>query len=386
MKSSLEENLQDLLKPIKIGEIVEGRVVGKGRSSLYIDLGSQGTGIVFGREFYDARDIIKNLKEGDKIFVKVLDLKNEDGYIEVSLLAAGKEIAWKKLKKMKEEKTQLTVKILGANKGGLLAEVEGIQAFLPASQLSQEHYPRVESADPSQIVRELQKLIGKELEVHILDIDPEEEKLILSEKIKEAERIQELLSAYKVGDIVEGEVTGITDFGAFVKFGTKESSGEGEELRGIIHISELDWDLVEKPEEILQVGQNVEAKIIKIEGDRVFLSIKAMKPDPWEKIEEKYKIGDVIRGMTVKFNPSGALVKIAPGLYGLCHISEFGTRKKMQESLQLGQEYDFTIVQLEPKEHKMALKLTQKPQEKSISEIDIDRLLEEGGAQDETHK
>jgi small subunit ribosomal protein S1 len=376
MKSSLGENIQDLLRPLKIGEIVEGKVVGSGRSSLYIDLGRYGTGIVLGKEFYYAREEIKNLKKGDTVFIKVIDLKNEDGYVEVSLRAAGREIAWGKLRKMKEGKTPLTVKVLGANKGGLLSEVEGIQAFLPTSQLSKEHYPLVENADPAQIVRELQKLIGQELEVHILDLDPGKEKLILSEKIKESERVQELLGAFQIGEVVNGEVTAITDFGAFVKFAAKDP--HAAEVEGLIHISELDWDLVEKPQEILQVGQKVQAKIIKLEGDRALLSLKAMKPDPWEKIEGKYQVGESVRGQVLKFGPFGALVRIAPGIYGLCHISEFGTRRKMQESLELEKEYDFTILQFEPKEHKMVLAPAQKSYEKQVNALDIERILEEG--------
>lgn len=368
------------MRPLKVGEIVEGRVVGTGRSSLYLDLGIHGTGIILGREFYEARDAIKNLKEGDTVFVKVIDSKNDEGYVEVSLRAAGKEIAWEKLKKMREENTPLLVKILGANKGGLLAEIDGIQAFLPASQLNQEHYPHVENADPSKIVRELQKLIGQELEVHILDLDAKEGKLILSEKLKEAEKIKELLQTCKVGDIVEGEVTGLTDFGAFVKFsmpapGEKQSK---EYVEGLLHISELDWGLVKHPSEILQVGQNIKVQIMKIEGNRVFLSLRAMKPDPWEGIDKKYKAGDIVQGTVAKFSPLGALVQVAPGVQGLCHIAEFGTRTKMRQSLEIGKEYDFVILQLEPKERKMTLKFAEKIQTATRDTLDedIEKALE----------
>lgn len=338
-----------------------GTVVGQGRSALYIDLGPWGTGLVFGREFQSARDLIKRLKRGDHIFGKIIEVENDDGYIELSLQAAGKELAWEKLRNAKENKTPLKVKILGANKGGLLTEVSGMQAFLPASQLSAEHYPRVENADQSQILHELQKFIGQELEAHILDLDPREEKLILSEKIKEAEKIKELLSAYKVGDVVEGEVSGVVDFGAFIRFpaGQDATDKKTECLEGLCHISELDWKMVEHPEEILKVGQKIKAKIIKIEGDRVFLSLKALKKDPWAEIETKYAKGTLVRGKVTKLNPFGAFIEIAPGIQGLCHISEFGTKEKMEESLLLNQEYGFEILQIDPRDHKMALKLSQ---------------------------
>lgn len=372
-----KNNLYDLygsIKPPKVGNLVEGIVVGGGRSSLYLDLGAIGTGIVLGREFYVSRDIIKKLKKGDKVYAKIVDLENEDGYIELSLQAADKEIAWKELEKQKEEKIPIKVKILGANKGGLLAEVSGISAFLPSSQLSQEHYPKVENAEPAQIVRELQKLVGKELEVYILDIDPKEEKLILSERVKEIEKIKELLAAYKIGDVVEGTVTGIVDFGCFVTFPPKskdleEGKPEGVEekivfdegkavsIEGLCHISELDWQLVEKPENIVQIGQKVKAKIIKIEEDKVFLSLKALKKNPWEEAALKYKKDDVVRGKVVKLNPFGAFVEVAPNVQGLCHISEFGTKEKMEEALKVGEEYEFIVLQIEPKEHKMGLKL-----------------------------
>lgn len=361
-----QNNLYGGLKPPKVGDLVEGTIIGSGRSAIYIDLGPWGTGIVLGREFYTARDEIKNLKRGDKVFAKVIDLENEEGYVELSLQGANKEIAWENLRKTKENKEPIMVKILGANKGGLLAEVSGISAFLPVSQLSSEHYPKVENADPGQILRELQKFIGKELKVYILNLNPREEKLILSEKAVETEKIKKLLEGYKVGDVVEGEITGIVDFGTFIKFkpktvatqtvDLKEETEDKEEqaLEGLIHISELDWQPIAKVEDVINVGQKVQAKIIKIEEDRVFLSLKALKPDPWEKME--HKKGDIVKGRVTKINLFGALVEIAPGIQGLCHVSEFGTRTKMEEALKIGQEYEFTILQLDSKEHKMILR------------------------------
>lgn len=354
-----KNNLYDLystIKPPKVGDLVEGVVIGGGRSALYLDLGNMGTGVVIGREFYASRDEIKKLKKGDKIYVKIVDLENEDGYIELSLHAAGKEIAWEELKKKKEEKIPIKVKIIGTNKGGLLTEVSGISAFLPSSQLTQEHYPKVENADPAQIVRELQKVVGKELEVYILDLDPKEEKLILSEKLKEVERTKELLAAYKIGDVVEGTVTGLVDFGVFITF----PNDQEEKIEGLCHISELDWQLVEKPEDIVQIGQKVRAKIIKIDGDKVFLSLKALKKDPWKEAVLKYKKDDTVTGKVVKLNPFGAFVEVAPGVQGLCHIAKFGTKEKMEEVLKVGESYDFIIVQIDGNEHKMELKLAQR--------------------------
>jgi small subunit ribosomal protein S1 len=280
-------------------------------------------------------------------------LENEEGYIELSLRGASKELTWEVLKQKKEKGEFLIVKILGANKGGLLTEVSGIPAFLPVSQLLPEHYPRVERAEASKILTALQKFIGKELKIKIFDLDPREEKLILSEKIQEVEKIKEILKNYKIGQVVEGEITGITDFGAFMKFGPKN-------LEGLIHISELDWKLIENPSEIVKVGEKVKAKIIEISDDKISLSLRALKKDPWKDIEKKYKKGDVVPGKVTKFNPFGAFVQITPKIQGLCHVSEFGTKAKMEEILKINKKYNFQILSIDPAEHRMSLKLVEK--------------------------
>ncbi len=345
------ENKNDLLKPPRAGEIVEGKIIGFGRSTAYLDLGALGAGIIYGREFLESKNTLKNLKIGDKLFAKIVDLKNDDGYTELSLAAADRELGWERLGHQKELAETIKVRILNANKGGLLVETEGVQGFLPVSQLSPEHYPRVEGADKNKILTELQKLIGQELEVKIITLDPRKEIFILSEKATEIEKLKEILKKYKTDEVVEGEITGVVDFGAFLRFGQ-------ENLEGLIHISELDWQLIEDPSEIVKVGEKVKAKIIEITPDgRVFLSLKALKKDPWEKIEEKHKKGDKIKGKVTKFNPFGAFVEIAPKIQGLVHISEFGTKAKMEESLKIGEKYNFQILQIEPKEHRLTLKM-----------------------------
>lgn len=354
----------NLIKPPRMGEIVEGKIIGRGQSSIFVDLGAIGTGIIYGKEFYDAKENLKNLKNGDPLFAKITELENEDGYIELSLSGASRELNWENLKQMKEKGDLLTVRILGANKGGLLAEVSGIQAFLPVSQLSPEHYPRVEGADTTKILRELQKFINQDLEVKIFDIDSREGKLILSEKAKETEKIKEFLKNFKAGDVVEGEITGITDFGAFIKFlpledVAREDGAKKIELEGLIHISELDWQLIEDPAELVKIGEKVKAKIIDISNNKISLSLKALKKDPWLEIEKNYKKSDKVSGTVTKFNPFGAFIKITPEIQGLCHISEFGTKTRMEEKLKIGDKYDFQILEIRPEEHRMSLKLTE---------------------------
>ncbi len=343
---------KDLIQPPRAGEVVEGKVIGIGKSALYLDLGAFGTGIIYGKEFKEAKNTLKDLNIGDKVSAKVINLETEEGFVDLSLRKANQEMAWEKVKEKKEKSESIKVSISEVNKGGLLTELFDIPAFLPVSQLSPANYPRVEDGDPGKILKELQKFIGQEIEVKILDISQKENKLILSEKAKAAEEIKDILEKYKVGDIVDGEVTGISNFGVFIKFG-KNKDG----LEGLIHISELDWKLIEDPSEIVKVDQKVKAKIINIEKNRVFLSLKALKKDPWKDVEKKYKKGDIIKAKVIKFKPFGALVQVTSNIQGLIHISEFGSQGKMEEALKVGEKYDFEISLIDPAEHKIVLKL-----------------------------
>lgn len=348
MKSLLEK--EDNLKPLKVGQIIDGKIIGRGRSALFLDISPFGTGIIYGKEFYDARDELRNLDKGATVSAKVVDLDNEDGYIELSASDASQELAWGTLEEKRKQGELLTVKILGANRGGLLSKISSVPAFLPVSQLKSEHYPRIKGADSNKILEALKGFIGQELEVKIFDLSQKEGKLILSEKAKESEKIKEILKNYKVGNLVKATVTGITDFGAFVNFGQ-------EKLEGLIHISELDWAIVENPSKIVKMGQEIEVKIIEISNNKVFLSLKAMKKDPWQDVEKKYKKGDIIKGKAVKFNPFGVFVQVEEKIQGLAHVSEFGSQEKMKEVIKIGEKYNFKVLSIEPKEHKITLAL-----------------------------
>ncbi|MDP3710236.1 MAG: S1 RNA-binding domain-containing protein [bacterium] len=336
--------------PLKEGDIVDGKMMEKKGARVFIDLGSRGVGLIYGREYHNAQDIVKGLSPGDPISAKVVDVDNEDGYVELSLKEAGEERRWIDLKKIKQDGQILELPVLEANRGGLMLEAKGIKGFLPASQLSSKNYPRVEGGDKEKVYQELQKLVGQTIKVKILDFSPEENKLIFTEKELNQEAVRSALSKYKIGDEIEGEVTGVVDFGAFVKFGEAE-------LEGLIHISEIDWALIGNPRDVLKTGEKIKAKIIDVQGDRVALSLKALKDDPWLKIEERYKKDDEVKGKVTKLNPFGAFVQLDKDFQGLAHISEFGTEDKLQEALKLGQEYTFKILLIDPKEHKMALGL-----------------------------
>jgi small subunit ribosomal protein S1 len=331
----------------KIGDLVEGKVIEKKGSSLFIDLGPYGTGVIYGREFINARETVRSLKTGDVVTAKVVGPANENGYIELSLKEAGQEIVWREAEEYQRKRISLTLPVLDANKGGLILEWKDIQGFLPASQLRLKHYPRVEGGDKEKILDELKKLVGTNLNVLIIALDPQEGKLIFSEKGTEADELKDIIAKYKVGDILECEITGVVDFGVFVKI--------EDGLEGLVHISELDWSLVENPADLFKAGDKVNCQIIEIKDDKISLSIKALKPNPWTSAQEKYKKGDIVKGVIIKFNKHGALASIEEGIAGLVHISEFGNEKEMKEKMELGKSYLFQIVLFEPESHRLIL-------------------------------
>lgn len=341
----------------KTGEIVEGVVIEKRGGRIYIDLGLRGIGLIYGREYYEAQELLKGLKPGDSITSKIVETDNEEGYVELSVKEAGREKNWDDIKKIMESGEPLVLKVAEVNRGGLVLEYKGIKGFMPVSQLSSKNYPRVPGGDKEKIHEELRKFLNKELTVKIIDISPAEEKLIFSEKSNESAEIQQKLSKFKTGDIIEGEITGLTNFGAFVTF--------DDGLEGLIHISEIDWQLIENPSDVLKMNEKITAKIIGMEKEKVALSLKALKEDPWLKASDKYKRGEVINGTVVKYNPFGAFVKLDEEIQGLLHISEFGNEAKMKEEIALNQEYELKILSVDPKEHRLGLGLLKNHPEKT---------------------
>ncbi len=353
----LEEN------PVKIpqiGDVLEGVVIDITSNSLLLDLGALGTGIVLGKEIKDGLAVGK-VKKGDKVGATLIDLENEEGYIELSIREASYERAWDDLESKRDAMGAVMTKVLDANKGGLMVEVNGITGFVPVSQLSSEHYPRVEDGDKNKILELLKKLVGKEMLVRILDADRETEKLIVSERAASSEKEKEVISQLQAGDTIEGEISGVVDFGAFVKFlppAKMASDRESDKLEGLVHISELAWQLIDDPRTIVKTGDKVKAKIIGIDDTRISLSMKALAKDPWSEIAEKYKVGDTVQGKIDKINPFGAFVYLDKDIHGLAHVSEFQEvypGKKMDEILRAGETYDWKILSIEPKDHRMGL-------------------------------
>lgn len=337
-------------KPVpKVGDLVEGTVISVSKNEVYLDIEGLTTGVVRGKEIYDESGEYSEIKVGEQATATVLELENESGEMELSFRFAGHQKAWENLEGLLKSQAITLAKVIDANKGGLMVKVGNVIGFLPVSQLAIENYPRVEGGDKSKILVALRRFIGTNFKVKVIDINEQEEKLIVSEKAAWDEKQQKTLARYKIGDLVEGKVTGVTNFGAFVEFGDTE-----EPLEGLIHISELAWQRIDDPRQIVKVGDQVKAEIIAIEEARVSLSMKKLAEDPWKNVSQKYKIGQKVSGKILKLNPFGAFVELDKDIHGLIHISEL-TGEKEKAALKEGETKDFYIISLSPGEHRLGL-------------------------------
>ena len=351
--SEMASLVEKAANPPKIESLVEGPVIAIDKASVYVSLAPFGTGIIYGREFLNARDIIKKISIGDIVKAKVVDTEHAEGYYELSLKEAKQALIWSEAEKAIKNKTVIEVLVKEANKGGLILEWQGIAGFLPASQLKPDHYPRVEDSDKDKIHRELKKLVGEKLSVIMISALPKDGKLIFSEKDSNPEEREMVLSKYVLGDEVECTVAGLVDFGVFLKL--------EEGLEGLVHISEIDWGLVDDPRTRYKIGDKVKAKIIEVKDGKISLSIKALRENPWKEFDGKLAKGDIIKGVVIKFNKHGALVSIKEGVAGLVHNSLFGSETKLREKLELGKTYNFQITLFEPKEQRMTLAYVEEP-------------------------
>ncbi len=333
------------------GSMVVGSFIKKAPRSALFDLGRFGTGIVFGLEYLNARDQLRELKFGDEINAKVVSLDGENGCIELSLVDAGKQKMWQQVQDAQESGEVVTVKVTGVNASGVVVNVFDLRGFIPTSQLSAEHAPKEVSADPQKIMDELKGLVGQELNVKIINFNPKKNKLIASERETVSVNVKEMLKNYTPGQIIEGVVSGIADFGVFVKF------IDNPQIEGLVHISEIDHKLVDNPKEAVTMNETVKVKILEIKEGKVFLSLKALKKDPWESIASTLKTGATVQGAVYKFNPFGAVINIegAP-VQGLIHVSEFGSMEDMKKTLSAETSHSFTIEAVKPEEKRIVLK------------------------------
>ncbi|MBI4090198.1 MAG: S1 RNA-binding domain-containing protein [Candidatus Kerfeldbacteria bacterium] len=349
--SAMEELLKsaDVPSVPKVGQIIDCKILSVSKSEVHVDIDGIATGIIRGRELFDESGQFTNLSVGDTVQATVLDLENEDGEMELSFRSAGHQRAWDELVEQMQTKAVLEVPVVDANRGGLIVRVNRIEGFLPVSQLTTEHYPRVEGGDKQKILELLQQLVGRGLKVKIIDVNERDSKLIVSEKAAWEEQQAEIISQYKVGDTVEGRVTGIVNFGVFVEFGAK--------LEGLVHISELAWQRIEDPRQLVQVGELLKVQVIGIDGTKISLSRKRLLDNPWKEAVKKYTVGQVVEGKVIKLNPFGVFVELDPDIQGLCHISELSWKmiKHPGEVVKLDEVRKFKIISLDPDAHRLGL-------------------------------
>ncbi len=338
----------DFVVPQK-GEMVKGTVITASKAEVKLDIGGVISGVVRGPELYEEDEAYANLKPGDEVEATVVDSENENGELELSFRYAGQEKAWVDLKESLESKKSLKVKIVEANKGGLLVKYRQIPGFLPVSQLAPENYPRINGGDKGRILEKLRSFIGKEFTVRLMTLDQNEDKIIFSEKEAWNEKQQDIISKYKIGTEVEGTITAITDFGVFISF--------GENLEGLIHISELAWQRIDDPADLYKVGDSIKAEVINLNDSKIFLSAKNLIADPWSDVEKKYKVGQVVEGQVLKVNPFGLFVSLDDDIHGLAHISQLNLAagEKIQDKFKQKEKYEFRIVSIEAKEHRLGL-------------------------------
>ena len=335
----------DSVKQLTVGETVDGTVLSVKKHEILIDLGPLGVGLVPRREV----SLSKNYNVGDSVIASVIDTELEDGYSLLSLRKAAKDRGWDEVMAKLESGEIITVVPYDANRGGLLVEYEGIRGFLPVSQLSAEHYPRVGSSDKDEILQRLNSLVKKDIKARILDADRKANKLIFSEKEAVKEGLAERFQKLAIGDTVTGVVTGVVDFGVFVNV---------EGIEGLIHISEISWERVNNPSDYVKVGQTIKAKIIAIDKERLSLSMKQLTKDPWLDEVEQFKPGEKVEGTVTRITPFGAFVQLSPAVEALVHVSELGGDGTDPEKVfTLNERKEFTVLDIDKENRKISLSL-----------------------------
>lgn len=331
------------------GELVKGVVITASKAEVKLDIDGVISGVVRGPELYEEDDDYANLQPGDEVEATVIDNENENGDIELSFRYAGQEKAWVGLRDSLENKKSIKVKVVEANKGGLLVKYRQIPGFLPVSQLAPENYPRINGGDKGRILEKLRSFIGKEFTVRLMTLDEKEDKIIFSEKEAWNEKQQDIISKYSIGTKVEGTITAITDFGVFISF--------GENLEGLIHISELAWQRIDDPADLYKVGDIIQAEVINLDNSKIFLSAKNLIEDPWAGVDKKYKTGQVVEGIVLKVNPFGLFVSLDDDIHGLAHVSQLNLApgERIQERFKAKEKYEFRIVSIEAKDHRLGL-------------------------------
>jgi len=355
--SAMKKLLEDkglALKDFHVGDLIEGVVVSISHGEILLDVGAKSEGIISGSELVDSDNTHKSVKLGDKLFAKVIQLENSQGYIVLSIKKAESERKWKDASDALDDGSVLEATVVEYNKGGLLVDCLGIRGFIPLSHLDRVHFSqdlsKFASGSEAELKEALKPLSGKIIKVKVIELDKEKNRFVLSEKdalsTYSDEARQKRLEDIKDGDTVSGIVTGIMPFGVFVDL---------DGVEGLVHISEIAWEKVGHPNQYFAVGQTIEVMVLGIDEKtkKLALSVKRLTPNPWETVEDKYPVGTKVKGVVSKVVPFGAFITIEKGLDGLVHVSEAA------EPLQEGDEVEAVVTQVDGSKQKLALSTRQ---------------------------
>ncbi len=350
-----KDAMQNLLKDdsalvvFKAGQSIKGTVIDVTSSRILMELPGGTTGLITKREAAGFGTEDDALDLGAQIEATVIDPENDQGLVLLSLRRASQDTAWAELGTIQEEERIIKVKIDEANKGGLMAKYKGLRAFLPVSQLMPMNYPRVEGADAGEILKKLQSHMGKEFAVRVMNVDREQGKIIISEKLAHETQMVETLKNIQVGDVVEGVVSGVVKFGIFVTFGGVE---------GLVHVSELEWGHVSDPGRNYSIGDKIEVLIIGKENDKLSFSVKQLSEDPWLKFAEKYSDGQEVTGKVTRWNDNGVFIEVESEVQGLFSIDQFGVEKgaDLTGTVSEGQDMTGAVISVNTDSHRLELK------------------------------
>ncbi len=348
------------IKVLEVGDVLDGTIISTKKNEITIDLGSNGFGIISKKEI----NSIRTIPAGDKVTVSVIDPEMDNGQVLLSTRKAAKDKGWDEIQRLYETQETINITPYDANRGGLLVELEGIRGFLPVSQLSAVHYPRVNGADKEEILQKLNRLTKEVLKVRVLDINRKDNKLIFSEREATKEDMQNKFTDLKIGDEIDGVVTGVIDFGAFVNV---------DGIEGLIHISEISWERVDDPKNYLKVGDKIKAKIIAIDKDRLSLSLKQMTKDPWMEQIKAYKKGEIVKGKVTRITPFGAFVQLSSSVEALVHVSEMSDDESIdpEKIFRLNEIKEFKVIDIDEDNRKIALSLKDATPKKKTSKSKV---------------
>ncbi|TMF53027.1 MAG: 30S ribosomal protein S1 [Chloroflexi bacterium] len=337
---------EEAFKTPNHGDIVDGIVVRVDPDEVLVDIGAKAEGVISSKELGMRGDIDSELEPGDQIKVYVLQPENEEGNVVLSLRRARAETTWIVAAEKQSDGTVIDADVREQNKGGLIVNILGLRGFLPSSQVARAFAGSLES------------LVGKRIPVKILEVNRKRNRLIVSQKAAEdedrARKREELFSRLQTGTIVKGTVSGITSYGAFVDIGGAD---------GLIHISELSWDRVSKVTDVLQLGEEVTVKVIKLDPEqtRISLSLRQLQQDPWERLVQSMPVGSIVEGQVTKTKKYGAFLQIMPGIEGLLHISELSWDhvERTEDVLKVGETVQVKVIGIDTARRRISLSLKQ---------------------------